>query len=72
MVDNLQSDQLLVLATPVQTDGRIIQINDPIFPVEGKQEDAIPCQMIRVHEIDRLCTWFMLAREMCIDIDFYL
>ncbi len=34
MVDNLQPDELLVLATPVQTEGGIIQINDPIFPME--------------------------------------
>jgi glycosyltransferase involved in cell wall biosynthesis len=34
MADNLQPDQLLVLATPVQTEGGIIRINDPIFPME--------------------------------------
>ena len=34
MADSLQPDQLLVLATPVQTDGRLIQINDPIFPMD--------------------------------------
>ena len=32
--DNLQPDHLLVLAAPVQTEGAIIQINDPIFPME--------------------------------------
>jgi glycosyltransferase involved in cell wall biosynthesis len=32
--DNLQPDHLLVLATPVQTVGGTIQINDPIFPMD--------------------------------------
>jgi hypothetical protein len=34
MVDNLQPEQLLVLAAPVQAEGGTIQINDPIFPME--------------------------------------
>jgi hypothetical protein len=34
MADILQPDHLLVLAAPVQTEGGIIKINDPIFPME--------------------------------------
>ena len=34
MVHKLQPDHLLVLAAPVQTEGGIIKINDPIFPME--------------------------------------
>jgi len=34
MFDDLQPDHLLVLANPVQTEGGVIQINDPIFPME--------------------------------------
>jgi len=34
IADNLQPDHLLVLATPVKTERGIIQINDPIFPME--------------------------------------
>jgi hypothetical protein len=34
MVDDLQADHLLVLASPVQTEGGVIKINDPIFPME--------------------------------------
>jgi len=48
MADDLQPDHLLVLAAPVQTEGGIIKINDPIFPMElsmpeGYQES---CQAI--------------------------
>ena len=34
IADNLQPDHLLVLATPVKREGGILQINDPIFPME--------------------------------------
>jgi len=32
--DNWEPDQILVLATPVQTKERNLEINDPIFPME--------------------------------------
>jgi len=32
--DSLKPDHLLVLAVPVQAEGRIVSINDPIFPME--------------------------------------
>src|SRR5689334_12276927 len=48
MADNLQPDQLLVLATPVQIEGGLIQINDPIFPMEVSMPEDYrkPCQAI--------------------------
>ena len=39
MVDDLQPDQLLVLAAPVKTEGGVIQINDPLFPMEVSMPD---------------------------------
>jgi hypothetical protein len=37
--DKLQPDHLLVLAAPVQTEGGIMRINDPIFPIEVSVPD---------------------------------
>ena len=34
VVENLEVDQILVLAAPVQAEGRSIRIDDPIFPME--------------------------------------
>jgi hypothetical protein len=34
MADDLEPDQLLILAAPVQTEQGIIRINDPLFPLE--------------------------------------